>query len=362
MKKPLTSIFRTVFSVNQLSIYGAVADLCNELAPDSRKQAEGEVWKSMVVPDRITPNANAISQTDLSAQVNLLREYEQKFAELPDDQKLSKLCSDAGFLKEIGKGQFFITLDQEVFDEMKTLCREYTLPRSEEASRVRGWILGNTKIGPVLDAKVCLHQERYGIEILIESLFRDRTVSWVRIVNGINKYVTETSETISLEDDEHRVTVKLVAKAKPQPKPAVTLSPISVPLRERKWIDINLERLHEDCFAVSKAMIRLLQHNPSIPREDDGAVRFDDLMEASKAKFDGTSQWPANAWITFLAKRGGPKKRCQYCLNPNSSKHFVYFRAIQGHSGGNLVDPALQDNVLLPEDFTENNLPHRKCK
>ena len=72
-----------------------------------------------------------------------------------------------------------------------------------------------------------------------------------------------------------------------------------------------------------------------------------------KAKFDGTSQWPINDWTTRLAKGGGPKKRFQYCLNLCSSKHFLYFRAIQGHSGGNLVDPALQDTVLLPEDFTE---------
>ena len=68
-----------------------------------------------------------------------------------------------------------------------------------------------------------------------------------------------------------------------------------------------------------------------IHREDDGAVRFDDLMEEFKAKCDGTSQWSINTWITFLAKGGGPKKRFQYCLNPNSSKHFLYFRAIQGH-------------------------------
>ena len=101
---------------------------------------------------------------------------------------------------------------------------------------MRGWILGSTKIGPVLDVKVCLHQKVYGVEIMVESLFRDRTVSWVRIVNGINKYVTETSETISLENVEHRVTGKPVAKAKPQPKPTVTLSPISVPVRERNWI------------------------------------------------------------------------------------------------------------------------------
>ena len=161
--------------------------------------------------------------------------------------------------------------------------------RSKEASRVRGWILGNTKIGPVLDVKVCFHQERYGMEVMIESLFRNRTVSWVRIVNGINKYITETSETISFESVEHRVTGKRVAKARPQLKFAVTLSPTSILVRERTWIDINPEKLYEYCFAVSKAMIRLLRHDPSILQEDDGAVRFDDLMEEFKAKFDGTS-------------------------------------------------------------------------
>ena len=81
-------------------------------------------------------------------------------------------------------------------------------------------------------------------------------------------------------------------------------------------------------------------------------LRHDDLMEEFKAKFDGTSQWSIDAWITFLAKGRGPKKRFQYCLT--SSKHFLYFRAIQGHSGGNLVDAALQDNVLLPDDFAKD--------
>ena len=33
-----------------------------------------------------------------------------------------------------------------------------------------GSILRNTKIGPVLDVKVCLHQ-RYGIEIMVETCF-----------------------------------------------------------------------------------------------------------------------------------------------------------------------------------------------
>ena len=44
---------------------------------------------------------------------------------------------------------------------------------------MRGWSLGNTKIGPVMDVKVCFHRGRYGVEVMIESLFRDRTVSGV---------------------------------------------------------------------------------------------------------------------------------------------------------------------------------------
>ena len=144
-----------------------------------------------------------------------MRDYELKFEQLPEDQKLFQLRSDAG-LKIVEKGQFFIALDEGP-DEMKNLCREYTLPRSEEVSRVRGWILENTKIG------VCLQQKRYVVEIMVEALFRNRTVSWV----------TGTSETISLES------VEPVPKAKPRPMPTMTLSPISIPVRERNWTDIN---------------------------------------------------------------------------------------------------------------------------
>ena len=56
------------------------------------------------------------------------------------------------------------------------------------------------------------------MKIMMESLFRDRTVSWVRIVNGVNKYVTETSEEIPVENVENRGTGKPVAKAKTSTK------------------------------------------------------------------------------------------------------------------------------------------------
>ena len=43
-------------------------------------------------------------------------------------------------------------------------------------------------------------------------------------------------------------------------------------------------------------MIRWFRHDDTVHREDNGAVRFDDLAEKFKAKFDGTSQWSIEAW------------------------------------------------------------------
>ena len=52
----------------------------------------------------------ADSPTDEQRRRNLLQEYEQHFEQLPEDQKLSKLCINAG-LKIVERGQYFITLD-----------------------------------------------------------------------------------------------------------------------------------------------------------------------------------------------------------------------------------------------------------
>ena len=46
-----------------------------------------------------------------------------------------------------------------------------------------------------------------------------------------------------------------------------------------------------------------------------------------------------------MAAVGGPKRRYQYCSDYLGS--IIYLRALQGHSGCNLIDLALQDNVLI---------------
>ena len=50
-----------------------------------------------------------------------------------------------------------------------------------------------------------------------------------------------------------------------------------------------------------------------------------------------------------MAGGGGNKKRYQYCTD--SSGTIPYLRALQGHAGRNLIDPTLQDKVVVPSNF-----------
>ena len=92
---------------------------------------------------------------------------------------------DAGFLSVVEIGQYFMTKDTGDLTQFHAVaCREYTLPREEEASQPKGWIQGNTIIGPVLGVATSYLHGKYGVEIRIMSLSRDNTHSWVRISHG----------------------------------------------------------------------------------------------------------------------------------------------------------------------------------
>ena len=136
----------------------------------------------------------------------------------------------------------------------------------------------------------------------------------------------------------------------------MTLTPVSIPVRERRQTDIETQRSNDQkCFDTSKAITRLPRHDQTVHREINGAIQYYDIIEeCKKKKLDDASQRLLNDWNTILAKGGGPKKTFQYCFNPKSSSHFLYLRAIQGHSRENASDPSLQDNALLPKGFTEN--------
>ena len=100
--------------------------------------------------------------------------------------------------------------------------------------------------------------------------------------------------------------------------------------------------------AVSKKLIHLLRH-ARIQREDDGAIEFWRIKDNLQKHFQHCHHWSDDKWKKSMAGGGGNKKRYQYCTD--SSGTILYLRALQGHSGRNLIDPTLQDNVVIPSDF-----------
>ena len=69
-----------------------------------------------------------------------------------------------------------------------------------------------------------------------------------------------------------------------------------------------------------------------------------------RTKFEHSQFSSDEMWKSKMAGGGSNKKRFQYCTD-SSGQEILYFRALRGHSGRNPIDPTLQDNVLIPNNF-----------
>ena len=163
-----------------------------------------------------------------------------------------KICTDAGFLKTVEVGQYFMTKHTYEFLQFTepVTCREYTLPRDDKSTDPKGWIRGNTKIGPVFEVTTSYLQGKYGVEIRIEYVNKNNSHSWVRISHGLNKLVTDLSnkeyddneqETSETKTEVFAFASRSKAKAKPRRPSTVCSSSRTVPIRERICIDIEPE-------------------------------------------------------------------------------------------------------------------------
>ena len=161
-------------------------------------------------------------------------------------------------------------------------CREFSLRRDENSSEPKGWIRGNTKIGPVLEVTTSYLQGQYGVEIRIGSVNKDNSHSWVRISQGLNKLVTnlnnkdkddneqETSE-MQFEDYALRLNAsdfasRSKAKAKPQRRDPASSSTRIIPIGERTWTDIEPQDYSPTDYSVSKKLINLLRRSSTSRR------------------------------------------------------------------------------------------------
>ena len=115
--------------------------------------------------------------------------------------------------------------------------------------------------------------------------------------------------------------MKPIAKARPRQKPTVTLTSVSIPVHERKLFDIKTQRSHisvKECQKPSPDCYDMI--NQSL---EEATERSDDASQLFTWRLDINS---------------GRRRR--------SEEKISILRV-------NAVDPALQDNVLLPKGFTE---------
>ena len=222
----IDTIYRIILSVNQLSIYGAVAAICDEFEghQDSTGQPVILVGQSIVLGE-IKAEVPAHDEEPREDQI-ILQQYFQQVKSLSPENRFSKFCKEAGFMRVVEVGQYFVTRNAGEFQHT-VACREYTLPRDDKASQPKGWIRGNMRIGLVLEVTTSFQHFKYGIEIRIESVNKDNSYSWVRIswrtVKYVNDYIKDDTENLADPQEEEHVptssgvvAAKSKAKAKPQ--------------------------------------------------------------------------------------------------------------------------------------------------
>ena len=197
---------------------------------------------------------------------------------------------------------------------------------------------------------------------------KDTSHSWVRISHGLNKLVTDLSNNKEDDDNEQEISEmqfedfafktnvldfasRSKATGKPRRRTSACSSTRTVPICERSWTDIVPETYSPIAYPVSKQMSTLFRQG-HLPREENGAIKFWRLKDYLRNEFEHSQHWSDQMWKSKMVGGGGNKKIFQYCTDP-SGQEILYLRALQDHSGRNSIDPELQDNVLIPNNFFE---------
>ena len=136
--KRLRLFFRIIVSANQLSLYGAVAELCEdyETLRDRSGQPVVKGESSSLLTLSVMKTEMLLDCDDLANKDFLLQQYGERIEKLSQQDKVSKFCMDAGFLSVVENGQYFMTKDIADLTQFHAVARrEYTLPRGDGASQ-----------------------------------------------------------------------------------------------------------------------------------------------------------------------------------------------------------------------------------
>ena len=347
--------------------YGAVSDLCEECKACHVRT--GRLALAGQSDPLFEPTSSLMETptplTDDPAQEDQLQKYQERVERLSQQIRVIKFCTDAGFLTTVEVGQYFMTKDTEECSQftviqwlvVSTLCQEMKNP----LTRMVGFE-GTPKLCPYWKSQPAtykVHMEwKIRIWVCKQRPFSlvGQNFSWPEQQNKEDDHNEQETSEMQFEDYALKTNAlafasRSKAKAKPRRRISACSSTRTLPIGERKWTDIEPEDYSPIDYPVSKQLSTLLRHG-DLRREGDGAIEFWRLKDYLRNYFVQSRHWSDEMWKSTMARGGGNKNKFQYCTD-SSAQEILYLRDLQGHSGRNLIDPELQDNVLIPNNFFE---------
>ena len=270
------------------------------------KQVRGDpYWQEQSDPLFAPVNLLIMTQKpslEIPPQEILLQKYKERVERLPQQDRLIKMCTDAGFLTTVEVGQkLHDKAHWRVPYNLQSQWHVVSILYQEmkKSTDPKGWIRGNTKIGPVLEVTASYLQGKYGVTIRIESVNKDNSHLWVRISHGLNKLVTDLidkeyddndQETSETKKEVFAYASRSKAEAKPRRPSTTCSSSRPVNILERTWIDIEPGAQFDQAYPVAKRLNTLLRHG-EFPREEDGAIELWRLKDDLRNKFEHSQYW-----------------------------------------------------------------------
>ena len=160
------TVLHTIISINQLSIYGAVSDMSEECKTchvrTGRPVVAGQS-DPLFVPSVM--KTHILVTDDPAQEEDFLKRYQERIEKLSQQDRVIKICTDAGFLTTVDVGQYFMTKDTEEFSQftnsvtvVSTLCQQMKIYLNQKVG------FGRTlRLDPFLEVTTCCLQGKYGV-------------------------------------------------------------------------------------------------------------------------------------------------------------------------------------------------------
>ena len=111
----IETVFRIIISANQLSIYGAVATICEEFETHQDGSGEPDVLMGQSIVLGGSKAEIPLQNENSSNHQIPWQQYIERIQSLSPESKVSRFCKEAGFMRVVEVGRAKTTLKRRTF-------------------------------------------------------------------------------------------------------------------------------------------------------------------------------------------------------------------------------------------------------